>query len=644
MSRHSTLGFILLLITSLFAAPVDAKPARADMPIFEDGKQRIWLNSYSSEKSGVNNRDPNWDWTVNQTYTLQSTSGTFPNVRLPYYAGSGPAAAMLNDSTARDIEPEDGWELVLRNFGPGAEVPFFMLYNKYRGILRVFYYSTLPQTFTRAVARLRYQTQLTSRSGAHFTFLDKNKYVNNYDPARSQVVVGSVAYHQWAYFDFDVSGYDPTIGSKNDPTFVIEIAGVTQTDLTATGEVDLITGPVSAAKSGGGFNVAGAFSNIKKRNKDVKKFKNDITGLAESAGSAWWAAPIKAIKGLTEKSWFKALGPVAGFLEYAIGGGSKKSTLPAPLSTKGNVTLRGTLTTSGDLYTLILRVPGSNHVDPVNDDLSNVLPLYDDPLGVLNVQSAPSYSGTVTTDSIQIFPTGPWNITANTSASSSLQIVYNTTVFQSANVKVAWAPYDQPAVGYVSVSSFNSGWSRSFSGGASDADLYIDLSSGAYFSRIAIKAELTPVGAASGLEPTTLYKAYTSLANISLVFDPPSGGGGGGGGGGIDPCIFCGRIGNPGPEPRTRPIDGLIRTLERAQLERPLVVPQTLDEHIDDYVLILAPLFEQRMDPALKLEIARDTHRDQLAALGLLEEWSEEDLRILESLALRKLAEQVGSP
>ncbi|MEO1084619.1 MAG: hypothetical protein AAFY88_10275, partial [Acidobacteriota bacterium] len=221
MRRALPLGFVVALLVLIIPTPVVAEVSPSLAAAFDDGKERILLNRFMGLEGSTNNRDPNWDWTVNQTYTLHSTSGTFNNVRLPYYSNSGPAAALLNDSTGRDIEPSDGWELVLLDFGPGVVVPYYILYNKYRGILRVFYYSTLPQSFSSAVARLSYQTAFTNRSAAHFTFLDKNKYVNNYDPARSQVVVGAVAFQQWAFFDFDVSGYDPAIGTKSDPTFVI---------------------------------------------------------------------------------------------------------------------------------------------------------------------------------------------------------------------------------------------------------------------------------------------------------------------------------------------------------------------------------------------------------------------------------------
>ena len=536
VKKNISLFLVILLfstsfpVSTLAQAPKTPSVVQAmEDPLFSTF-EIISLNRHLGQKSG-DNRDPDWDWTLNTAYELRSTAGTFHNVRLPYYANSGPAAALLNDSAGRDIAPEDGWELVLRDFGPGIVIPYFILYNKYRGILRFFYYSTLPQSFSHAIARLSYQTQSTSRTGAHFTFLDQNRYVSNYDPARSQIVVGSVAYLQWAFFDFDVSGYDPGIALKSDPTFVIEIAGVTETDLTATGEVDLITGPVNSTKSGGGFNIAGAYKNVMKRHKDVKSFKSEITSLAESAGSAWWAGPLNAIKNLTDKSWFSALGPVAGFLEFVIGGGSRKSTLPAPLATKGSVQLKGTLTTQSALYQLIMRVPGSHHLTPGIDAASNVLPLYDQPLGVLNVSKPPVFTGTVTTNRTELIPTGPWSISSTTSATTPLQVVYNTAVFANANVTVAWTPSFYPAYNYTSVSTFNSGQNRYFVGDASNQDLYVDLITGAYFSRIGIKARLTPHNAASGLEPVTLYKVYNVFTSTNLVYDSGNGGGGGGGGG-----------------------------------------------------------------------------------------------------------------
>ena len=114
-----------------------------------------------------------WNWTdtgmhefymKQYNYPVSGGPRTYVNsvpvlLRLPYYCllplGSGgcgnkntnPLHNILPDSM--DIFPEDGWELVVKNFGycPGGvncspsnavENPFFALYNKYTGRLKVF--------------------------------------------------------------------------------------------------------------------------------------------------------------------------------------------------------------------------------------------------------------------------------------------------------------------------------------------------------------------------------------------------------------------------------------------------------------------------------------------------------------------------
>lgn len=115
----------------------------------------------------------NWNWTdtglhefymKQYNYPVAGGPRTYINsvpvlLRMPYYCllplGSGgcgnkntnPLHNILPDSM--DIFPEDGWELVVKNFGycPGGvncspsnavENPFFALYNKYTGRLKIF--------------------------------------------------------------------------------------------------------------------------------------------------------------------------------------------------------------------------------------------------------------------------------------------------------------------------------------------------------------------------------------------------------------------------------------------------------------------------------------------------------------------------
>ncbi|MGJ1535640.1 hypothetical protein ACR784_11500 [Sphingobacterium multivorum] len=89
------------------------------------------------------NLDPNWDWnnsalnTVTVYYTTQAGSTINEhNILVPWKTQGNP----MNQINP-DIKTEDGWILAYKDFGTptrGVYMPYFALYNKYRGILRVF--------------------------------------------------------------------------------------------------------------------------------------------------------------------------------------------------------------------------------------------------------------------------------------------------------------------------------------------------------------------------------------------------------------------------------------------------------------------------------------------------------------------------
>jgi len=95
---------------------------------------------------GDPDRDPNWDWTQDVLYTLHWQSQEGPasrqNVPLPYFTNEGPAGVDLTING--DFRREDGWVLVYKDFGTEtrpATLPMFLLYNRYHGILRLFYFN-----------------------------------------------------------------------------------------------------------------------------------------------------------------------------------------------------------------------------------------------------------------------------------------------------------------------------------------------------------------------------------------------------------------------------------------------------------------------------------------------------------------------
>lgn len=106
-----------------------------------------------------------WNWTANAPQTMYIKTGTTISpiyVDLPYFCNapgvgtaqcSNPNITHFQRTTYTDLDifPEDGWELLVKNFGcenidpakcrpeEGVEYPYFVLYNKVNGKLKTFF-------------------------------------------------------------------------------------------------------------------------------------------------------------------------------------------------------------------------------------------------------------------------------------------------------------------------------------------------------------------------------------------------------------------------------------------------------------------------------------------------------------------------
>ena len=91
------------------------------------------------------NTDPNWDWQLDRTVTIYADKLDYRgiNVDLPYYSPYGPAAEFFTTGK-EDIKSSHGWRLLKRDFGTSitdtVSMPYFILYNEVRGIVRLFFY------------------------------------------------------------------------------------------------------------------------------------------------------------------------------------------------------------------------------------------------------------------------------------------------------------------------------------------------------------------------------------------------------------------------------------------------------------------------------------------------------------------------
>ncbi|MFP2925762.1 hypothetical protein ACLESO_11200 [Pyxidicoccus sp. 3LG] len=302
--------------------------------------------------------DPNlsatWDWTVSGAgHTLYySNNGSTPvqlnNVQLPFFTSGHPLA-----TDQKDMYPADGWMLVYRDFGTPTSapaMPFFALYNKYKGTLRFMYYNANSLAYTAYRAELSFRSP-TSTAGL-MTFTDTVKTtLADYDKAKQDDFMGRMAInHGWAWADFTLFGYDPS--AHPDAKFHLELHGlnISQVQMEGTFNVNQVIDNSSPAASN-----ANAFSTIRdafnagyKYYKDadarkaalqarVKKEKDDT-----STPDPWWVEPAEAFLGAGISSAVPYIGAMLGFVKFFMGG-SSGAAKREPMNFQGALTMTGTI-------------------------------------------------------------------------------------------------------------------------------------------------------------------------------------------------------------------------------------------------------------------------------------------------------------
>jgi len=335
---------------------------------------------------GDRNRDANWDWTQDVVYTLHWQAQEGPvsqNVPLPYFTNLGPAGVDLTING--DFRREDGWVLLYRDFGTAgrpATLPMFLLYNKYRGVLRLFYFNTLeeaPNSFATGVI-----TQGSpDRAAALLTYGQRDYFLDSYDRTLAVSTTHEIESLVWNYVDFAIIGYDPNL--PTDAALDVTLFAVKKSDVALEGGITmeqiLERGQVSDFQ-----RVFEAIQSGFQMYKTVDSAKEDLEKKFADPENAtkWWREPLGELLTVAGAVYFPQLVGLAMFAKALLSAGAKRV---APLMFEGELQLTGTITNPNQLHSFQIRVPGAPRSLP--DDQVDGLPLYDVPLGLFNLIEKP---------------------------------------------------------------------------------------------------------------------------------------------------------------------------------------------------------------------------------------------------------------
>lgn len=343
------------------------------------------------------NLDPNWKWYNNipQTLYFKGDNGIIhklDNISLPFFDNGSPLVAV---DDKKDMYPEDGWMLFSRDFGTSTQAPsqpFFVLYNKYSGVLRYIFYNAQRISYSFFKGELSFLDE--RQAAAIMTFTDDVKpFLNDFDKSKAECFVGKVnKYEGWGYADFSLFGYDPNL--NRNARIRINIVGINSLKLSAastdfTLEQIMDNSKLSGSKGNGVDVIKSINEGVKYYNsinsltttlkKEVKKYDDD-----PKKEAPWWYKGVKSLLGKADI--IPAIGGIAGFVKTAFFG--KDPTTPKPINFKGSLKFEGDITGEIPLCTndFIL-----NPNAPLNPDGSEYYKVVQNiPIGVFNLVNAPN--------------------------------------------------------------------------------------------------------------------------------------------------------------------------------------------------------------------------------------------------------------
>lgn len=427
--------FIFILILSYNAGIIYSQTDRCSTQTTETVKTdpNDAINERYPSKTNTNGRVLNWmesQFNVNTQYL----SPNIQSIYSPFYQSDNSIINhFLNN---KDFKPEDGWELIRRGFGYNDDGsiysdennPYFILYNKFLGILRVFSLvgnNKVDYHYANVILKFKDIDTEHVSSLLDLTFSDSTKPLQSL----SEFPTSGVNYNnlilsniskfennekKWFYADFAIT-YDPCTCLYKSKLW-IEVRLINEANINIVGILEgvlaNIEGKVSSDseskvdKAEASITIAEIGKNIVETHKSVQKFNTDVSNHIDefykndSDKKDSTKAKLNILSailgdGIISKAFkmIPILGDVLTFIDFFVGGGkssSPQSVKLMPTSIKAKLALTGTLTSTPTFQSIIFWNPGSNFTSSPFEDIE--YPIYDQVLGTFNLLKAPKVS------------------------------------------------------------------------------------------------------------------------------------------------------------------------------------------------------------------------------------------------------------
>lgn len=375
------------------------------------------------------------------------------------WGNQGSISGFYGLDVVHDYLKIDGWKLIystFRDYGEELIDPYFVLYNVYRGTLRIYFFLTNP--YIGPSTYLQDAIAINSLSGYSTTLL---RYLNNeiidagetisiYSQIQPKMPSGGapLAARRWYMLEYEMA-YDPNIQNYTSDQInltwflnylnvsAIQLNGTANSEIYGTvGGTNNFLSDINGKLGKGALSIIGlgtldkltvnkeSGENKLKLNKAV--FKSIVSGIEKAVSSFSSGVPGIAID----------------FLNSVFGGNSSSGQSTVSLKSNATIELSGTSTEHGAVSStpIDIKIPGTQ----ISASASGYIPLYNQPMGVFhwkgNVSVTVNEVINITKEEDDIMFTGKYDVKRYSATVAyqdySKYVTFNPAVTEVANVSV----------------------------------------------------------------------------------------------------------------------------------------------------------------------------------------------------------------
>ena len=322
-------------------------------------------------------------------------------ILVPWAPGNGGLDAFYGNDVLYDHLKRDGWKLIYSTFkSSGAPLidPFFVLYNIYRGTLRIYIYlnsiTTSASSYIEDALSLNGTVSSSILNYLGADMVDVRNNVKTYNSVRPKPLNGGAPLmnNQWYMVEYEMA-YDPSLKNKSAQSLRfqlktdsynisnIQLGGNATSEITGTigatssTPLDLIKGQVPEAIKGVAGIVGESLLNHQKRTPTEDNAHNNKLGIKNS----YFTAILSGVSKVAS-SFLGGLPSFAGdLLSAVISGTSGSAGTAVSLKAETTIKLEGTSTNVSAINSISMYVPGMSF----SGNIQGMIPLNNIPLGVI---------------------------------------------------------------------------------------------------------------------------------------------------------------------------------------------------------------------------------------------------------------------